>query len=122
MLVRPGPCPSPVSGDKCEQVCGCRSFSLHRSQLKGKNEEKKRIYDRIKGQRGVDQETETEEKESEKERERERERGAGLVSKTKWLASHRHIRTIKASTGQTDRQTDTRGMKGREKEKERERE
>lgn len=34
-----GPCPSPVSADKCEQVCGCPSFSLHRSQrssVKGK--------------------------------------------------------------------------------------
>ena len=102
MLVRPGPCPSPVSGDKCEQVCGCRSFSLHRSQLKGKNEEKKRIYDRIKGQRGVDQETETEEKESEKERERERERERCRVGEQNKVAREPQTHSYNKSLHGTD--------------------
>lgn len=51
-----GPCPSPVSADKCEQVCGCPSFSLHRSQrssVKGKTRsERERERKSDRGRRG----------------------------------------------------------------------
>lgn len=51
-----GPCPSPVSADKCEQVCGCPSFSLYRSQrssVKGKTRsERERERKSDRGRRG----------------------------------------------------------------------
>lgn len=71
-----GPCPSPVSADKCEQVCGCPSFSLHRSQrssVKGKTR-RERGRERGEGEEWSG-----------------REEVGGLASKTKGREPQTHI-------------------------------